>query len=259
MTSIVEILLLAVPLLLTTGLSLLNFLVFFKKYRQKEETTLLHISVTFICSMFLFFLLFIAVFLSPLAQLRMFLVANIFVWFLFLEVGNAYMSAFLNRSSEIDRYILPVFGAAIGLAVLVAIKPDLYLRDISLNIELIVFLAAVFTVFFTFIRALIRVNLVLDQFEGEELKLLELTQQVFLLGICSIGFTFVTCFFWLISKGITNLSLEITTWEVIDWITYLNMPMYAGILLGALLRSLRIDFEQIDVPSILNVLDAPPE
>ncbi|UCE13855.1 MAG: hypothetical protein JSV04_01445 [Candidatus Heimdallarchaeota archaeon] len=259
MTSIVEILLLAVPLLLTTGLSFLNFLVFFRKYRQKEEIALLHISVTFICSMFLFFLLFIAVLLPPAVHLQMFLVANIFVWILFLEIGNSYLSAFLNRSSEIDRYILPVFGAAIGLAVLIASKPDLYLITVSLNIELVVFLAAVFTVFFTFARALVRVNLVLDQFEGEELKLLELTQQIFLLGVCSIGFTFITCFLWLISKGMDNLSLEIVTWEVIDWITYLNMPLYAGILLGALLRSLRIDFEQIDVPSILNVLDAPPE
>lgn len=259
MTGLLEVFFLAVPLFLTSSLSFLNFFVFFKEYRQKEESTLLHIALSFLCSMCIFLILFIAVLLPPPVQLESFLIANIFVWLLFLEVGNSYLSAFLNRSSEIDRYILPVFGAAIGLAVLIAIKPDLYLLAISLNIELIVFLVAIITVFYTFIRALIRVNIVLDQFEGEELKLLELTQKIFLLGVCGIGFTFVTCFFWLLIKGMENFSLEIVSWELIDWITYLNMPMYAGILLGALLRSLKIDFEQIDVPTVLNVLDSPQD
>ncbi|MFX0210524.1 MAG: hypothetical protein ACFFDT_31380, partial [Candidatus Hodarchaeota archaeon] len=192
-------------------------------------------------------------------QLQLFLITNVVVWFLFLEVGNSYLSAFLNRSQEIERYLLPIFGAAIGSAALVAIKPDIYLLTITLNIELIVYLVAIVSLLYIFIRAIIRINFILDQFEGEELKLLELTQLIFFLGTCGIGFTFITCFSWLVIKGVTNLSLDIVTWELIDWITFLNLPMYAGILLGALLRSLKIDFEEIDIPTILNVLDSPQE
>lgn len=259
MVGLLEIVLLAVPLFLTAGLSFLNFVVFFRNYRQKEETTMLHIAIIFLCSTLIFAFLFTAVLLPQSVQLHFFLITNIFVWLLFLEVGNSYLSAFLNRSREIERYLLPVFGAALGSAALVAIKPDIYLLTISLNIELVVYLAAIISLLYIFIRAIIRINLVLDQFDGEELKLLELTQLIFFLGSCCIGFTFVTCFSWLVLKGVSNLSLDIVTWELIDWVTYLNMPMYAGILLGALLRSLKIDFEQIDVPTILNVLDSPQE
>ncbi|MHA2225896.1 MAG: hypothetical protein ACXAC8_11865 [Candidatus Hodarchaeales archaeon] len=254
-----EILILAVPLFLTASLSLLNFIVFFRIYRKLEDNTLLHIAIIFLCSAVTFLLFFSAVLLPHSLQLQLFLFANTFVWLLFLEVGNSFLSAFLNRSREIDRYLLPIFGAAIGLAFLIALKPDSYLLTIPLNIELVVFLIAIVSLLYTFISIIIRVNLTLDQFDGEELKLLELTQQVFLLGVISVGFTFITCFGWLLIKGITNLSLEISTWELIDWVAYLNMPMYALIFLSALLRSLRIDFEQIDVPSILNILDAPSE
>lgn len=252
-----EIIFLAIPLFFTSSLSFLNFLVFFRNYRNNEEKTILHIATTFLCSTLVFVILFITVLLPLSVQLQLFLMANVLVWVLFLEVGNSYLSAFLNRSREIERYLLPIFGAAIGSAALVAIKPDIYLLIISLNIELVVYLIAIISLLYIFIRAIVRINLVLDQFEGEELKLLELTQKIFFFGMCCVGFTFVTCFSWLVIKGVSNLSLEIGTWELIDWITYLNMPMYAGILLGALLRSLKIDFEQIDISTILNVLDSP--
>jgi hypothetical protein len=230
--------------------------VFFRNYRSNEEKTMLHIAITFLCSTLVFTILFIAVLLPQTVQQQLFLIANVIVWVLFLEVGNSYLSAFLNRSREIERYLLPIFGAAIGSAALVAIKPDVYLIIISLNIELVVYLVAIISILYIFLRAIIRINFVLDQFEGEELKLLELTQKIFFFGMCCIGFTFITCFSWLVIKGIDRLSLEIVTWEIIDWITYLNMPMYSGILLGALLRSLQIDFEQIDIPTILNVIDS---
>ncbi|UCG90614.1 MAG: hypothetical protein JSU57_02470 [Candidatus Heimdallarchaeota archaeon] len=255
----VEIFVLAVPLFLTASLSFLNFLVFFRNYRQKEEKTMLHIAITFFCSTLIFLLLFIAVLLPPSDQLHLFLITNVVVWSLFLEVGNSYLSAFLNRSREIEKYLLPIFGAAVGSAALVAIKPEIYLLTITLNIELLVYIVAIVAVLYIFIRAIVRINLVLDQFEGEELKLLELTQLIFFLGTCCIGFTFITCFSWLVVKGVSNLSLDVGTWELIDWVTFLNLPMYAGILLGALLRSFKIDFEQIDVPTILNVLDSPQE
>ena len=259
MVSWIGILILALPLLLTASLAFLNFLVFFRNFRQKEEITMLHIAITFLFGTFIFLLLFIAVLLPPSDQLQLFLITNVLVWLLFLEVGSSYLSAFLNRSREIERYLLPIFGAAVGSAALVAIKPDIYLLTISLNIELMVYIAAIISLLYVFIRAIIRVNLILDQFEGEELKLLELTQLIFFLGTCCVGFTFMSCFLWVVIKGVDNLSLDILTWELIDWITYLNLPMYAGILLGALFRSLKIDFEQIDVPTILNVLDSPQE
>ncbi|MFX0125652.1 MAG: hypothetical protein ACFFAE_18660 [Candidatus Hodarchaeota archaeon] len=259
MNGLLELLILALPLLLTASLAFLNFLVFFRNYRQKEEITMLHIALTFLFGAIIFVLLFIAVLVPQSYQLQLFLITNMFVWLLFLEVGNSYLSAFLNRSREIERYLIPVFGAAIGSAALVAIKPDIYLLEISLNIELLVYFLAIISLLYIFIRATVRINSVLDQFEGEELKLLELTQLIFLLGTCCAGFTFITCFSWVVIKGVHNLSLDVVTWELIDWITYLNLPMYVGILLGALLRSLRIDFEQIDVPTILNVIDSPQE
>ncbi|MFX0013064.1 MAG: hypothetical protein ACFFB2_04485 [Promethearchaeota archaeon] len=259
MVALLELFILAFPLFITACLSFLNFLVFFRNYRQKEEKTLLHIAITFFSGTIIFTLLFMTVFLPQSMQLQFFLITNVMVWFLFLEVGNSYLSAFLNLSKEIEWYLLPIFGAAIGSATLVAVKPDIYLVIISLNIELIVYLIAIISLLYIFMRAIIRINSVLGQFEGEELKLLELTQQTFFLGMFCIGFTFITCFAWLVVKGVQNLSLEVATWEIIDWITYLNLPMYAGILFSALLRSLKIDFEQIDVPTILNVIDSPPE
>lgn len=259
MTGLLEIGILALPLLLTAGLAFLNFIVFFRNYRQIQEITMLHIANTFLLGASIFILLFIAVLAPETYQLELFLITNMFVWILFLEVGNSYLSAFLNRSWEIERYLLPVFGAAIGSAALVAIKPDIYLLEIALNIELLVYFLAIISLLYIFVRAIIRINSVLDQFEGEELKLLELTQLIFLLGSICAGFTFFTCFAWVVIKGVHNLSLNIATWELIDWLTYLNLPMYTGILLGALLRSLKIKFDQIDVPTILNVLDSPQE
>jgi len=259
LNGLLEIVILALPLLLTAGLAFLNFLVFFKNYRQIEEITMLHIAITFLLGASIFVLVFIAVLVPQTYQLQLFLITNMFVWLLFLEVGNSYLSAFLNRSWEIERYLLPIFGAAIGSSALVAIKPDIYLLEIALNIELLVYFLAIISLLYIFIRAIIRINSVLDQFEGEELKLLELTQLIFLLGSICAGFTFITCFTWVVIKGVHNLSLNIATWELIDWLTYLNLPMYTGILLGALLRSLKIEFDQIDVPTILNVLDSPQE
>lgn len=259
MVGLAEIVIIAFPSFVTASLSFLNFLVFLRNYKQIEETTILHIAVTFLLSMLIFIVLFIAVFLPPSVQLQLFLIANVIVWLLFLEIGYSYLSAFLNRSREIERYLLPIFGAAVGSAILIAIKPDLYLFDITQDVELFVYIIAFVSLLYTVIRASIRVNLVLDQFEGEEMKLLELSQLVLILGACCMAFTFITCFGWLVIKGISNFSLEIGTWELIDWITYLNVPMYVAILLGALLRSFRIDFEKIDVPTILNVLDSPSE
>ena len=154
MTGLLEIVILALPLLFTAGLAFLNFLVFFRNYRQIEEITMLHIAVTFLLGGSIFVLLFIAVLVPQNYQLQLFLITNMFVWLLFLEVGNSYLSAFLNRSRELERYLLPVFGAAIGSAALVAIKPDIYLLEIALNIELLVYFLAIISLLYIFFKLL---------------------------------------------------------------------------------------------------------
>ena len=102
-----------------------------------------------------------------------------------------------------------------------------------------------------------RVNLVLTHFDGEELRMLELTQRVFWVGAACLIYTFLSVFIWLNIKGIDKLSLDVFMWELIDWLVYLNVFTYLGLLVGAFIYSKKIDWCKIDIPSLLNILDSP--
>ncbi|MHA2215185.1 MAG: hypothetical protein ACXACY_04585, partial [Candidatus Hodarchaeales archaeon] len=102
-----------------------------------------------------------------------------------------------------------------------------------------------------------RVKLILVHFEGEELHMLELTQRVFWIGAVCLCYTFLSVVTWLIVKGINNLSIDVVKWELIDWAVYLNVLLYFGILIGTFIYSKKLDWDKIDIPSLLNILDSP--
>ncbi|PWI48282.1 hypothetical protein CEE45_07450 [Candidatus Heimdallarchaeota archaeon B3_Heim] len=255
--SLIESLILGIPLLLCAGFSLLNGMSFFRIFRQKEEPILLHISLIFIssCSIFVFFLL--AVFLPEIPPINFFLLANIFVWVIFLEVGNAYFSAFLNTTNTFERYSLPIFGGSIGMSVFTAINPDIYLLVDPVRIEVFLYLASFISVIYLLFMAYKRVNLILDNFEDEEIRLMILAQRVFRLGAITLVYTFVSVFCWLVLKGIEQLNLLTVSWNILDWLVYFNVILYLIFLLGAFIYSKKTDYGQIDLPSILNILDSP--
>jgi hypothetical protein len=254
-----ELIILSFPLLVAAGLSFLNFIVFFRNYFREEETTLFHVALVFLFGSLLFALLACAPIFSLSLPLEWFLVGHIIVWVIVLEIGNSYFSAFLNRSRAAERYVLPIFGAAIGLSLIGAFNPNFYLLAVPLGIEAGIYLVGVGSLLYIFIMAYNRINLILDQFENEELKLLNLTTRIFRLGAFSIGFTFLTVIGWLLFQDISSISLEISKWQLIDWIVYLNVLMYIIIFLVALLQFSKLNFEKIDIPTILNILDAPQQ
>jgi hypothetical protein len=102
-----------------------------------------------------------------------------------------------------------------------------------------------------------RINLLLGQFEGEESKMILFTQRLLWISAGCLAYTFVSVLSWLILKGIDNLSLDILTWEILDWLVYFNIILYFLLLLGTLIYSKRINFAEVDVISILNILDSP--
>ena len=252
-----ETVVLGIPLLLNTGISLLNSVSFFRLFNQKEEPILLHISLIFMsaCIIFLSFLL--AVLFPEFPPINFFLLANVFVWIIFLEVGNAYFSAFLNCTNVFERYSLPIFGGAISMTIFTVINPDIYLLVNPVRIEVILYLASFISAIYLLTRAYKRVNFILENFEGEEIKLMLLTQRIFSIGAIILLFTFISVFCWLIFKGIEQLDLNMTSWNIFDWLVYLNVIFYLAILLGAFISSRKIDYSQIDLPSILNILDSP--
>ncbi|MHA1994207.1 MAG: hypothetical protein ACW97Z_06675 [Candidatus Hodarchaeales archaeon] len=256
-TTLFETLILGIPLLLTAGFSLLNSVSFFRLFKQKEEPILLHISIIFVSAgiIFLFFLL--AILLPEVPTINFFLLANVLVWIIFLEVGNAYFSAFLNCTNTYERYTLPIFGGSISLTVFTVINPDIYLLIDPVRIEIFLYLASFISVIYLLIMAYKRVNHILDNFEGEEIRLMLLTRRIFSLGALILVYTFISVLCWLILKGIEQLDLLITTWNVLDWLVYLNVIFYLAILLGAFMYSKKIDYSQIDLPSLLNILDSP--
>ena len=189
--------------------------------------------------------------------LECFLLANILVWIIFLEIGNAYFNAFLNRVNAFERYTLPIFGGAITFAIFTAINPNIYLLVNPIRIEAFLYLAGVISILYLVFMSYNRVNLILDNFEDEELRMLELAQLVLQIGATCLIYTFLSVIIWLLAKGIENLSLDISKWILIDWLVYLNVLLYLGILLGMYFYSKKLDWTRIDIPSLLNVLDSP--
>ncbi len=256
---LLEVIILSLPLFLTAVLSFLNFVSFLRIYRQESEATLIHIALVFFSSCVIFSLFLLAMFSPPDLQLPLILYANIVVWFLFLEVGNSYMSAFLNRIKVLERYVLPVFGAAIGISLINAINPEVYEIIYPLRIEAGTYVLSTISVLYLFMMTYKQINMVLENFEGEELRLLILAQRLFIIGGFCLVFTFISVFFWLIFKGVPEFSLDINSWVFLDWLVYSNVILYAGVLLGALIYSQKIKFAEIDIPMVLNILDSPQD
>ncbi|MFX0088025.1 MAG: hypothetical protein ACFFAU_20395 [Candidatus Hodarchaeota archaeon] len=253
----IELIILIIPLLLTAFLSFINSYIFFRTYFREEEVTLIHIALAFFFNSCVFILLAVAVLIPVELQMTLIITANIFTWILFLEIGNAYFNTFLNRSKAKERYILPIFGAVIGFSIFMFMNFEIFLLFTPFEIEMVFFIAGAFSLLWIFIKAFKNIDILLDQFEGEELKLLLLAKRIFLLGACCLSFTFISVSCWLSVKGISNFSLDVSNWEIIDWVVYSNVLVYAGIMLGTLIQSLKIDFRQINIPTLLNILDSP--
>lgn len=252
----IEIIILIIPLSITAVLSFMNFIIFIRAYFREEEITLIHIALTFFFNSCVFIILTITVFLPVTIHVPLFIIANIFAWLLFLEIGNAYFATFLNRSKHFERYIQPIFGAVIGFSIFMVMNLDIFLLFNPFEIEMVIFFAGIVSLLWVFLQSFKNIDLLLDQFEGDELKLLLLAKRIFLLGACCLSFTFISVFCWLSIKGINGLSLDITTWNIIDWIVYSNVLIYAGIMLGILKQSLKINFGNINIPTLLNTLDS---
>ncbi len=245
------------PLLIASGLSLLNGLSLFKLFQQKEEKTLLHIAIIFISASLMFIFFFIPVMFPTPSELQCFLIANVLVWVIFLEIGNAYFTAFLNCTNVVELYSIPIFGGAIGFSMFIMINQGTFLLSNPTFVEVSFYLLSFITVVYLLIMAYNRINLLLGHFEGEEMKLILYTQRLFWISASFLLFTFISVLSWLTLKGIDKLSLEISTWEIIDWFVYLNIILYLVFLLGAFVYSKKIDFSKIDIPSVLNILDSP--
>ncbi|MFX0172783.1 MAG: hypothetical protein ACFE9L_12775 [Candidatus Hodarchaeota archaeon] len=254
-----EFLLLTLPLLATAGLSFMNFVVFLRNYFQKEESTLFHVALVFLFASLIFVLLSFARFIDTSFPLGIFLICHVVSWVIFLEIANSYFSAFLNRSRAAERYVLPIIGASIGLSLLGAFNPNFYLLAIPWGIETGIYLAGIASMLYILIMGYNRINLLLGQFEGEELRLLNFTKIILGLGVVSISFTFCSVIGWLLIQDISTLSLEIADWQLIDWVVYCNIPLYIMILLGALIQFSKLQFDKIDIPTVLNILDSPQE
>lgn len=259
MVGILEILILFIPLSFATFLSFLNFLVLFNNYRKTGEKTILHIAITFLASTITFFILDISNFFEPSNQSNMFLFANVFVWIIFLQVNQAFLSAFLNNTQFLERYLPGVFGSAIFMALLGAIFPDRYFLMNPYKLELGIFLLSGLFILYIFGIAWIRITNSLSLFEEEEARLLLSTRRVIAIAPLCVIYTFISVYFWLITKGLTNLTLNINSWELVDWITYLNVPIYLFVLLGTLYEFSKLKFEKIDISNILNTLDSPKQ
>jgi len=259
MARILEVLILIIPISLATFLSFLNFLVLFNNYRKTGETTILHIAITFLASTVTFFILDITIFFESSNQSNLFLLANIFVWIIFLQVNQGFLSAFLNNTHFLERYLPGIFGSAIFMALLGALFPDRYFLMNPYKLELGIFLLSGLLVLYIFVVAWIRITNSLAQFEEEEAQLLLSTRRIIAIAPLCVTYTFISVFFWLTTKGLTKLSLNIYSWELIDWITYLNVPIYLFVLLGTFYEFSKLKFEKIDISNILNTLDSPKE
>ena len=235
------------PIIFTSSISFINGFSFFRLFKEKDDYTLFHISIIFV-SIGLMFIFFIIPFIIPVDFcLDCFLIANVVAWIIFLEMGNAYFNAFLNCVNAYERYTLPIFGGAIALAIFTAINSEIYLLIDPIRIEAVLYIAGFISIMYLLIMSYNRVKLILIQFEGEELHMLELTQRVFWIGAICLCYTFLSVVTW----------LDVVKWELIDWTVYLNVLLYFGILLGMFIYSKKLDWDKIDIPSLLNILDSP--
>ena len=189
--------------------------------------------------------------------LACFLISHVLVWVIFLEIGNAYFTAFLNCTNVIERYSLPIFGGAIGFSAFTLINYTTYLLNDPTIIEVFFYLTSFITVIYLLIMAYSRINLLLGQFEGEDSKMILFSQRLLWISAGCLVYTFVSVLSWLYLKGIDQLSLDILTWVILDWLVYFNIILYFLLLLGALIYSKKINFTEVDVISILNILDSP--
>ena len=254
---LLENLVFVLPIIFTSSISFINGFSFFRLFKEKDDYTLFHISIIFV-SIGLMFIFFIIPFIIPVDFcLDCFLIANVVAWIIFLEMGNAYFNAFLNCVNAYERYTLPIFGGAIALAIFTAINSEIYLLIDPIRIEAVLYIAGFISIMYLLIMSYNRVKLILIQFEGEELHMLELTQRVFWIGAICLCYTFLSVVTWLIVKGINNLSIDVVKWELIDWAVYLNVLLYFGILLGMFIYFKKLDWDKIDIPSLLNILDSP--
>jgi len=150
------VLILGLPLIFSAGISFLNGISFFRLYKQIEEPTILHISGSFIFVSIMFFFFLVPVLFPFIKTLDSFLIANIAVWFIFLEIGSAYFTTFLNYSKAIERYCLPIFGGAISFAIFTAINPSIYLVVDPIRIEIFLYIVSFSAVIYLLLMILTR-------------------------------------------------------------------------------------------------------
>ena len=252
-----ENLLLVLPIILTSLISFITGISFFKIFKEKADYTLFHISIVFVSIGLMFVFFIIPFFFSMNSCLVCFLIANVIAWIIFLEIGNAYFNAFLNCVNAYERYTLPIFGGAIALALFTAINEEMFLLTNPIRLEAVLYVAGFISIMYLLIMSYNRVKLILAHFEGEELRMLELTQRNFWIGAICLTYTFVSVVTWLVVKGIDNLSVDVFKWELIDWAVYLNVLLYFGILLSTFISSKKLEWDKIDIPALLNILDSP--
>ena len=154
--------------------------------------------MTMLISSFLLALFTIPFIFPVKSSLECFLLANIMVWIIFLEIGNAYFNAFLNCVNAFEGYTLPILGGAITFALFTAINPEIYLLIDPIRIEVVLYVAGFISLMYLLYMSYIRVKNVLTHFDGEELRMLELTQRIFWIGASCLTYTFFSVVTWLI-------------------------------------------------------------
>lgn len=250
-----EIFLLTIPL---AFLAVINALIAFYLWRHKqkvgEEASFLHLTLIFTFGFLLFIILSIGTLIEDLDfQRRVFALGNLVSWIIFMEITMAYLSAFLNRSRPWEKYFPVINGLSIASASLVFLRQD-YVLDPE---ELGFYYLTLLVMFVIGINSVRRVNEIIPQVQNERnQKLLKDIRLGFSMSGIILAYIVISSFSWFLFKGITNFSLEITRFDLLDWIVWLNIPL---VLIG-LLVTLKIvkstDFEkEVDIIEIMNLLD----
>ncbi|MFQ5979510.1 MAG: hypothetical protein ACE5OZ_15390 [Candidatus Heimdallarchaeota archaeon] len=226
-------------------------------WRRSGEIALFHLAAIFFVGALLFLTLFLGIFFEEVSQqLILFSIGNLCLWLAFLEICMFYLSVFINRSGTLARYTPAIVGTAAGAALLVVLE-----RDYSTTgAAMLLYGAAMVTVLVLQLITAHRVRITVELFsKEEEMSFLRTVWEIFGAGLAVTSFALTSSLIWLYFKGVEEFSLEVSNFEVVDWLVYGNIPMLLVVMTFILVRIWQVkrNIDEIDLGTIMNVIDAP--
>lgn len=269
MIEVTEWLIIEVPLFLLVILALILAMLSSKFRVNTGEESLFHLTIIFLFCGLLFFSIALGVALPATPeniswQYTLFALANFSFWFIIMELGIFYLTTFVNPNKVLPSarlYIPAIHGATVVISSLNVLKIFDSNPIYSLTIwELMIYVVAFGLTLLLQTILIKELHYSRKHFKDENhLIFLNSVKKIMVLGTASMIYVFSSMILWAFLKTHNfqdPFSVLVSTFEPIDWLVYLNIPILTVVWLFFLinLRKMNDIISKINIQDLYNTL-----